>query len=128
MPRPVHFEIQATDPVVLQRFYAEVFGWTFQKWGEMDYWVISTGEEEMGINGGLLPRNGAPPPANAPISGATLVIGVDDCQTYYDKSVAAGGSEQMALTYVHGVGTMAYFKDPDGNMYGIIEPEMPPPQ
>ena len=127
MPRPVHFEIQATDPQTLQGFYSAVFGWTFQKWGEIDYWVITTGDEPMGINGGLLPRNGVDSRADAPISAATLVIGVDDCQAYYDKCISAGATEQMAVTHMPGVGTMAYFKDPDHNIFGIIEPEMDPP-
>jgi len=126
MPRPVHFEIQAADPQVLQDFYAAAFGWTFQKWGELDYWVITTGDEPMGINGGLLPRNGAPATADSPITGATLVIGVDNCQTYYDRSMAAGATEQLPVTHMPGIGIMAYFKDPEGNMYGIIQAEMPP--
>ena len=71
------------------------------------------------------PRNG--PPAGDGVSAAIMVIGVDDCQAYYDKSMAAGASEQMPVTRMPGVGTLAYFKDPDGNMYGIIEPEMEPP-
>ena len=125
MPRPVHFEIHATDPQTLQDFYSSVFGWTFQQWGGNDYWVISTGDEPDGVNGGLLPRNG--PPAGDGVSGAIMVIGVDDCQAYYDKSMAAGASEQMPVTRMPGVGTLAYFKDPDGNMYGIIAPEMEPP-
>ena len=27
MNRPVHFEIHATDPAKLSKFYADVFGW-----------------------------------------------------------------------------------------------------
>lgn len=29
----------------------------------------------------------------------------------------------MPVTPMPGVGTLAYLKDPDGNMFGIIEPE-----
>lgn len=126
MPRPVHFEIRAGDPQALRDFYSEVFGWTFQKWGDIDYWVITTGEEAMGINGGLLPRTGPLPEQGSPINAATLVIGVDSCQAYYDRSMAAGAVEQLPVTRTPGVGTMAYFTDPEGNHYGIIEPEMPP--
>ena len=31
MPRPVHFEIHATDPQRAIRFYTQLFGWTFTK-------------------------------------------------------------------------------------------------
>ena len=30
MPRPIHFEIHAENPERAQRFYRELFGWTFQ--------------------------------------------------------------------------------------------------
>jgi predicted enzyme related to lactoylglutathione lyase len=122
MPRPVHFELQASDPAALQVFYAAVFGWTFEKWGDQDYWVISTGDEEMGINGGLLARTGPPPPDDAPITGTTLVIGVADCQAHLDRAIAAGAHVALARTEVPGVGFMAYAKDPDGNLFGILEP------
>ena len=40
------------------QFYQTLFGWKFQKWdGPMPYWLISTGEGEPGINGGLMPRH-----------------------------------------------------------------------
>ncbi len=120
MPRPVHFEIPATDPQALQDFYSTVFGWTFQKWGDMDYWTITTGDEPDGINGGLYPRTA---PA-APGSGVNLVIGVDNAQTYYDRSMAAGATQTMPITPMPGVGILAAFTDPDGNAYGIIEPGM----
>jgi len=32
MNRPVHFEIHATDPAKLSKFYADVFGWLRHQW------------------------------------------------------------------------------------------------
>src|SRR6059036_3226268 len=39
----VHFEIPATDPSKVARFYEQLFGWKFNKWegANMDYWLIS---------------------------------------------------------------------------------------
>jgi predicted enzyme related to lactoylglutathione lyase len=122
MPRPVHFEIQASDPAVLRTFYSTVFGWTFAKFGDEDYWVIDTGTDEGGINGGLLPRNGPPPEAGAPISGCTMVLGLDDCQGYVDKAVAAGAQVALPVTEVPGVGLMAYLTDPEGTLFGLLQP------
>lgn len=48
MPRPVHFEIQASDVGAVRTFYEDVFGWTFEKFGDVDYWVINTGDEPTG--------------------------------------------------------------------------------
>lgn len=127
MPRPVHVEIHASDPDTLRTFYESVFGWTFEKWGEADYWVITTGDEELGINGGLLPRQGPPPAPDAPVNGFVPVIGVDDCAAYHRRALAAGASETIPVTQMPGVGILAYFRDPDGNHFGIIEPTMAPP-
>ena len=56
MPRVIHFEIHADNPDRAARFYTELFGWTFNKWGgPMEYWVLITGPEGTpGINGGTL--------------------------------------------------------------------------
>ena len=60
MPRVVHFEIHAETPERAMEFYSGVFGWEFSKWeGTQDYWLITTGpDEEPGINGGLVRRQG----------------------------------------------------------------------
>lgn len=123
MPRPVHFEIHASDPAAVRAFYETVFGWTFEQWGSMDYWVITTGDEPMGVNGGLMPRSGGPAAPDG-INAYVAVIGVDNCQTYFDRALAAGSKEiAMPPTANPGVGILAYLKDPDGNLFGIIEPE-----
>ena len=57
MPRVVHFDINAEKPEQLTKFYEKVFKWKFEKWkGPMDYWLITTGKDEPGIDGGLTKR------------------------------------------------------------------------
>jgi predicted enzyme related to lactoylglutathione lyase len=124
VPRPVHFEIHASDPDAAQAFYAEVFGWTIERWGEVPYWVITTGDaSEAGINGGLLPREGAPPAGGEPINAFVITIEVPDCAGYVDRAVRAGGTVALPMTAMPGVGWVAYVKDPDGNIFGLIQPE-----
>ena len=55
MARVVHFEIPVDNPDRAVKFYTDVFGWKIEKWeGPIDYWLITTGEEnEPGINGAL---------------------------------------------------------------------------
>jgi uncharacterized protein len=103
-----------------------VFGWTFEKYPGVDYWIIMTGDEPLGINGGLLPRRGPAPQPGAAVSASVPVIGVSDCSQYHEWAMAAGATETMPVTSMPGVGTLAYFQDPDGNHFGIIEPTMPP--
>ena len=57
--RPVHFEIPATNPEAVATFYTDRFGWKISSWStpEMGYWIVDTGKEGPGINGGILRRH-----------------------------------------------------------------------
>ena len=41
------------------------------------------------------------------------------------KQKTAGGTVALDKMDVPHVGTVAYFKDPDGNLFGMIQPIMP---
>ena len=51
------------DPERAAAFYRSVFGREIMKWdGPFDYWLVRTGSrEEMGIDGGILRRQGSEP-------------------------------------------------------------------
>jgi uncharacterized protein len=130
MPRPVHFEIHAVDPEAMRAFYETVFGWRIQRWGEVPYWLVTTGDgdpaagkphSEPGIDGGLLPRPGAAPSDGQPVNAFVVTVDVPDCQDYVDRAVAAGGSIALPMMPMAGVGLLAYVKDPDGNLLGLIQ-------
>ena len=118
MPRPIHFEIPADNPDRAIAFYQSVFGWTFQKWdGPVSYWLITTGPNtEPGINGGLLPRRDPSQPCVNTVGVADLDRTLADIESHGGKSVVP----KMA---VPGVGWLAYCKDPDGNMIGLMQPD-----
>lgn len=117
MPRVMHFEINATDPDRAAKFYTDVFGWNIQKWeGPMDYWMIMTGEEdEPGINGGMTSMDRP--------AGAINTIVVTDVDEYIDKVTAAGGTITVPKMAIPTVGLIAYFQDPEGNTFGILQPD-----
>ncbi|MGQ0741993.1 MAG: VOC family protein [Alphaproteobacteria bacterium] len=59
MPRPVHFEIHASDPAKLAKFYGDVFNWEVNYVPEIEYWLVISGDEKSaGINGGIFRRRG----------------------------------------------------------------------
>ena len=118
MPRPVHFEIPADNPERAIQFYSSVFGWKFNKWGgPMEYWLITTGEpEEPGINGGLLKRRDP----NQPCVNTVTVAGVDESLRAIEE---AGGVCVLPKMAVPGVGRMAYCKDTEGHIFGIMQPD-----
>lgn len=123
MPRPVHFEIHAEDPQRAIAFYSAVLGWTFQSWeGPWPYWLISTGEEGPGINGGLVRRMGPgpDPKADTPVIAWVCTVGVDDVDAYVAKALAHGGATAVPKMAIPGMGWLAYVKDTEGNILGLM--------
>lgn len=121
MPRVVHFEIHAEEPERAVRFYSGLFGWEFNKWdGPVDYWLIKTGpESQPGINGGLVHRHG-------PIDGTAVIAYVCTVNvTSVDDAVravtVAGGSIALPKMPIPGVGWLAYAKDTEGNLFGMMQ-------
>jgi uncharacterized protein len=134
MLRPVHFEIHASDPAAVRSFYEALFGWRFQQWGDNPYWIVITGDGDpmagtphttAGVDGGLLPRRGEAPGEAQPVNAFVMTIEVPDCDAYVNRAVTAGGSIAMPADDMPGVGRLAYVKDPDGNLFGMLQPETP---
>jgi predicted enzyme related to lactoylglutathione lyase len=126
MTRPVHFEIHADEPERAVKFYTEVFGWTFTRWGEAEpsYWLISTGpDEDRGINGGLLKRIGPPPEDMQPVSSFVITIDIDNLENYAKSVKSEGGRQVVEKMPIPGVGWLAYFKDTEGNIFGLMQPD-----
>jgi predicted enzyme related to lactoylglutathione lyase len=136
MPRPVHFEIHASDPAAVQPFYEQLLGWRFQQWGDAPYWLVFTGDgdpmsgvphSEPGVDGGLLPRQGPPPAEGQPVNAYVMTVQVPDCDGYVERAVALGGSVALPPDDMPGVGRLAYVKDPDGNLLGMLQEQAPEP-
>lgn len=118
MPRPVHFEIPAADPDAVMNFYSKIFGWQFTKWdGPAEYWIVTTGDpKEPGINGGLLRRRDPAQPCVNTVNVTSLDETVKNVETSCGRCV-------VPKMPIPGVGWLAYCKDPDGNMFGVMEPD-----
>jgi predicted enzyme related to lactoylglutathione lyase len=125
VPRPIHFEIHATDPAAAQTFYRTLFGWEFQPWeGPMEYWLVTTGaESQPGINGGLLRRRGPAPTDGQAVNAFVCTLDVPDLDAALAALPAAGGTLAVPKMAIPGVGWLAYVKDPDGNLLGVNQPD-----
>jgi uncharacterized protein len=125
MPRVVHFEIHAENPERAVRFYTKVFGWTFQKWaGPADYWLAVTGPaDQRGIDGGLLVRHGPSPAEGQPVNAFVCTVGVASVDDSIAAITANGGTIALAKMPVPGVGWLAYGKDTEGNIFGVLQPD-----
>jgi len=116
MPRIVHFDVPADDPMRAQKFYSEIFGWKFDKWnGPMEYWMTITGDDKQpGINGGLSKRM----PGQAGITNTIDVSSVDE----FSKKIQSKGGKVIAPKMpISGVGYFAQCMDTEGNVFGIIQ-------
>lgn len=113
--RVVHFEIPSDDPDRTMDFFKKTFGWSFEQFGEEDYWFVKTGEEEeMGIDGGIMKRNDP----NQPVVNSIMVDSVDESTQMIEEN---GGKVVVPKFAIPGMGWVAYFQDPDGNVHGIWE-------
>jgi uncharacterized protein len=116
MPRVVHFEIPVDDPARMSAFYSTVFGWKTTKWaGPQEYWLVSTGAPtDRGIDGAFIRRNGP----DHPLVNTISVTAIDEAIA---KVTANGGQIVVPKMAVPGVGWLVYFKDPEGNITGIMQ-------
>jgi predicted enzyme related to lactoylglutathione lyase len=116
MPRIVHFEIHCDDPERAAEFYRRAFDWEISKWeGPVEYWLVKTGSEsEPGIDGGLARRRDA----SGSIYNTIQVPAIDE---YIERVISGGGTIVVPKSPVPGVGWLAYFKDTENNMMGIMQ-------
>jgi predicted enzyme related to lactoylglutathione lyase len=129
MNRPVHFEIHAENPERAAAFYRNVFGWDIKQWGTVPYWMVMTGSGDKtelqgkwgGIDGGLLPRKGAAPVDGAPVNAWVCTTDVENIDETIAKVEKEGGKVALAKELMAGVGYIAYYKDTEGNIFGMIQ-------
>ena len=120
MGRVVHFEIPVEDVDRAERFFSKTFGWKLDRqkgpWGE--YLTVITGEPSHdGINGAFYLKKTVPP-ENARVIN---VLDIEDIDAHIDKIKEAGGKIVFGKVIVKGVGYLAYFRDPNGNILGMME-------
>jgi len=126
----IHFEIPANDVQKLKSFYENVLGWKIIKSPmPMEYWLIQTvptDEKGMlkkpGVNGGLYPRTPEMPNATQ-----INYINVENIDEYTTKVTTAGGRILAPKQQIPTVGWFVVAADPEGNAFGLLQPEMMPP-
>ncbi|MDP4266791.1 MAG: VOC family protein [Bacteroidota bacterium] len=119
MGRIVHFEIPADNADRLVEFYKKTFGWNITKWGDIDYWMVDTirltdSSNFSGINGAITKRQ-------EPVQTVVNTIEIDDIHQTISAINQNGGKVISEIMDIPDVGKVAYFKDPDGNTFGIIQ-------
>ena len=71
---------------------------------------------------GHLRRQGDAPATGAAVNAYVCTIGVDSLDETLTAITGNGGEIVVAKHEIPGIGTLAYFKDPDGNIFGALQP------
>lgn len=130
MNRLVHFEIHSADPERAAQFYRDVFGWDINEWvipgveipDENRYWLVTTGaDDEPGINGGMVFRRGEAPTDDQAVNAFVCTICVDSVDDSVSTALASGATLAVPKMPIKGVGWLAYCKDLDGNLFGVMQ-------
>jgi predicted enzyme related to lactoylglutathione lyase len=114
-----HFAVNADDISRAKQFYEHVFGWTFDPWGPPDFYQIKNAGD--GLLGALQSRRELKPGVR--MTGYEASIGVEDLKATLAAVKANGGHILMQPYRIDGVGELAYFEDPEGNLVGAMQYE-----
>jgi uncharacterized protein len=113
LSRVVNFEISANDPERAVKFYGNVFKWKFEKHEPFEYWLVTTENDEMSINGAIILNK-------LDITVSNTII-VDNYDEFANKIEKAGGKSLSGIIYIPKLGVMGTFQDTEGNKFAIIE-------
>jgi predicted enzyme related to lactoylglutathione lyase len=118
--RVVHFELHAEDPDRAIRFYKTLFDWDFTRWsGPQEYWLIKTGpDSQPGINGGLIRRRGVID--GTAVIGYVCTVNVESVDALAAAIPKEGGTIVVPKMAIPGIGWLAYAKDTEGNIFGVM--------
>jgi predicted enzyme related to lactoylglutathione lyase len=110
------WEIMSKDGKQAREFYGKLFDWPIKYDAAMDYGEVPPGEPR-GIGGGIITTKD---PAGQ-FTYVSFYTQVDDLRKYLDKAVSLGGKVMMESMPIPNVGTIAYFKDPEGRPMGLFK-------
>lgn len=112
----VHFEILSEQPERAVAFYRDVFGWDVATWdGPQTYWLSRTRPDGgPGIDGAIMGRHFPQAVINT--------IQVASLDSTLKKIEASGGRKVHGPNVIPNVGIHAYCADPDGTLFGVMEP------
>jgi len=110
-PGVVHWEVQARDRAKQQRFFSSLFGWKIAADDKMKYGMVGAAGKDT-IGGGIGEAQDKPR--------VTFYVQVPDINATLAKVATLGGETVMPRTDI-GMIVMAQFRDPEGNIIGVIE-------
>jgi len=116
MPAIVHFDVPAEDTGRAKKFYSNLFGWKFESWPGMDFYLISTTNLDgtPGVGGGMGKRMD-------PSQRMMNYFGVQSIDAAMTQVQSLGGKLITGKMPVPGMGYLANCMDTEGNSFGLWE-------
>jgi uncharacterized protein len=111
-PPVVHWEIAAVDAPRQRAFFSDLFGWAIDANNPQNYGMVPSGGEGA-IGGGIGPAMDGKP-------NVTFYVEVPDIAAALAKAESLGAATIMPRTDI-GMVILAQFRDPEGNLVGLIE-------
>ena len=117
MNRVYYFEMPVEDFDRAIKFYESIFEWEVTKTERPSgpYYSVKTGDDsESGINGSFFKKEKG-------WTSISNVIQVDDIDSIIARITELGGEIVLPKMVINGAGYLAYFKDPEGNVFGMMQ-------
>ena len=112
-----HFAINADDVEKSRAFYSKVFGWKFNAWGPPGFYMIEA--KDSAVLGALQGRRELV--KGTKTVGFECTFAVESIDATEKAVKAAGGKVIMERSVIVGVGTLMFFADIDGNVFGAMQ-------
>jgi predicted enzyme related to lactoylglutathione lyase len=121
MPNVAHFAINADNVPRAKKFYERVFGWQISAWGPPNFYQVGTSQdgEPSGIFGALQKRRELI--AGTRTIGYECTIAVSSIDDTAKAVLANGGKTLIDKSIIVGVGTLMFFQDTEGNVFGAMQ-------
>ncbi|MGD2102876.1 MAG: VOC family protein [Acidimicrobiia bacterium] len=110
----VHWELMGPDADAQKQFYSAIFDWQFTSPEGFDGYFMTEGED-MAVNGAVGQGSEEMPTYQC------IYVQCEDINAKLAEVQANGGSTAMPRTEIPDVVTFAMFKDPAGNLVGLVE-------
>lgn len=117
---PTHFAIYFDNMERAKNFYADVFDWGFNSFGQSDFLQIKADKSDHGaLIGALQSRKFSPVPEK--IIGLECSFAVENIDSTIEKAKTNGGQILMNKTEIPYVGWVTKFLDTEGNLICAVE-------
>ena len=112
----VHFDVPTEDVERAKKFYSALFGWEFQSFPEMQYYLFTTKNLDgtPGVGGGMGKRM-------EPSQRMMNYFGVPSVDAAMKQVINLGGKVLTGKMAVPGMGFLANCMDTEGNLFGLWE-------